>query len=175
MDLLTYFLLACFSSFYLVSIFLWSESGENGPFPDKTRSIIRVRKMLEDSISEYRVRVVLFDWVRRFFGLYDVLKYTDEHGVKTETWLVREERIPVWLCPRCLSFWVSLIVCTPYIFIVPLWVFPIFVIAVSGGAFTLWWIVDYLYINSQTTLVSGGWVLSEEDDDDGETENIDES
>lgn len=142
------FIVGSFATMYLMSILLWHEEGEHGPFPDNRRDVVRLRQVMEDHITEYRVRVTLFDWVRRVFGLYDVSRYEDVSGNVRFIWLVREERLPVWACTRCLSFWAALAVCIPLNFSIPLWWMPMFVLGMSGASYAIhWWIQKQLESN----------------------------
>lgn len=50
-------------------------------------------------LAEIEYNAGLFDYFRAFFGLYD------RSG---EVWVVNEKRLPMWRCPKCLSFWVSI-------------------------------------------------------------------
>lgn len=47
----------------------------------------------------------LFDFVRRLFGAYKVVR-DGEHVF----WYVNDVRMTLWRCPKCLGFWISIIV-----------------------------------------------------------------
>lgn len=104
--------------FYLTRVLLFEEKDSHfGPWPSKTRRVVWFKfppeAVFDDpeahAYEEYRQPVTLFDWVRRVFGLYRVAKYGDE-GQKTaeELWYVNSDRVEVWTCPVCLSFWTAL-------------------------------------------------------------------
>lgn len=88
-----------FAAAYLVRVLLFD--GSNGPFPCLNAEVV--------DGAEVVGHPTLFDWVRRLCGCYQVLK-TDQG----ETWYVNPLRMQVWRCPKCLGFWVSLVLVLLY-------------------------------------------------------------
>lgn len=102
MNMLFFFLLAGFSVYYITQVLLY----DDGPQPfQSTRRLVYHREVVEgdaNMVIEETHQVGFFDRVRRLFGLYSV------NGTE---WRVRSERLPVWVCPKCLGFWVALFLC----------------------------------------------------------------
>lgn len=76
---------------YLLRVLLF-EAETRGPFESKTDFVL---------VNGVVVRPVnLFDRIRRLFGTYRVSK-SDGLG----KWDIYVPRMLLWLCPKCLSFW----------------------------------------------------------------------
>lgn len=105
-----------------------------GPFRSKDKKVIFV-------ISENEQPVVLWDWIRRLFGVYTIVG---------NNWYIEDNREAVerFTCPFCLSFWTSIpfsALCIIHYFeeYIPalIWIFPVhFTIAVVSQ-------VIYLAVN----------------------------
>lgn len=83
-------------TFYVTSVLLWDDSIVFGPFTSRKSKVIRTMFVNNEYVNVERP-VNLIDRLRRFFGLYAVDK---------DKWMVIEMSLPVWVCPKCLSFWV---------------------------------------------------------------------
>lgn len=90
-----------FTVYYVTRALVFEHKpSHQGPWPSEHKRVQRVFEDAEGKTMTYSYPVNFFDYVRRFFGLYKVGK---------EFWLVREERLEVWTCTFCLSFWVALL------------------------------------------------------------------
>lgn len=110
-------LLVGFFAYYLTKIFLFEHKESHfGPWPSSwrvVRHIYRIDLQEYDAFHTYQQPVTLFDWVRRIFGLYEIIKddpLDDDDEDDQEIWIVRERRLELWTCPTCLSFWSGAIV-----------------------------------------------------------------
>lgn len=121
MLLIEFILCATFACAYLTQALRFD--GSSGPWPSHTL-VVRVNHVEDRPIDR---PVDLFDRFRRLFGAYIV---------NDNVWTVNPLRIPVWECGFCLSFWVSLIICVPYlaVFMYPLWLFPLVVLMVAQAS-----------------------------------------
>jgi hypothetical protein len=122
---------------YLTSVFILEEkSSHYGPFPSTTERVVWYKNEGGGVFSEYSYPVTLFDRIRRLYGLFSIaqleppveetetacptnLAFPNQPAQPSESskppvlpvktnWFVRNERVEVWTCPKCLSFWVSL-------------------------------------------------------------------
>jgi hypothetical protein len=78
----------------------------------------------------------LFDRIRFLFGLYRV------SPDNSHVWVVRNERLPVWECPKCLSFWVAVVTAALTASLLNNLVFLLLIIPIAGGS-TLLHAIDY--------------------------------
>lgn len=89
--------------------------------------------------------VGLFDWIRRLFGAYNVMKA--ENGMAI--WQVRvQPDLSAWYCPFCLSFWTQLpLFLYEYFFIQQLDVtlYPLYLLVVPLLAGSLNQLIETLY------------------------------
>ena len=105
-----YGILAVLGTAYMVRVMLF-DMESRGPWESTTR-FVRSMDMYGSALTR---PVNFFDRIRRLAGAYRVT--TDSSG--TVFWDVRADRVLVWQCPKCLTFWlclpttVLLIVCTP--------------------------------------------------------------
>jgi hypothetical protein len=104
-------LLSGFATFYITWVLLFPGQDENaGPCPSKRRVVVFIYKdPSTGSVMNYTRPVTLFDWVRRLFGVYSAVKEPASHPDKI-VWVVSTDKLPVWLCPTCLGFWVAVVV-----------------------------------------------------------------
>lgn len=96
MDILQ-LLLTVFSVYYITTILHFQHIG---PF---LSSELIVKVVISDPETEPRVVERphhFFDYFRAVFGLYEI---------DGNVWAVRPERLQLWLCPVCLSFWVTVV------------------------------------------------------------------
>lgn len=80
---------------YMLRVLLYDHEA-TGPFKAK-QTFVKVN----DTVTR---QVNAFDWFRRVFGAYRV-QPTEANG--GSFWVVNPQRIDLWLCPKCLSFWLS--------------------------------------------------------------------
>lgn len=108
-----WFLIA-FAVYYITTVLLFDIDAEE-PFErdDMDIYLSTEGQMLTRPVS-------IFDFVRRIFGLYKVVD---------ARWFVRTERLPLWECPVCLSFWVASF-CVVSLVVLPVGVF--YPIALAG-------------------------------------------
>lgn len=129
-------LLSGFFAYYLTKIFLFEHKESHyGPWPSHNKIVKHIDHyggLPAEVMVTYTQPVTLFDWVRRFFGLYEIT--TDDPipegnwDIKTdqEIWIVRERRIELWTCTTCLSFWSATIVSLLLLLIQrDLWMWPL--------------------------------------------------
>jgi uncharacterized membrane protein YqaE (UPF0057 family) len=103
---------------YLVRVFLFD--GSIGPFEDEHSVIV------DD--GEIIGHPDIFDRVRALFGAYQRIK---KDG--TAFWHVRQSRMAVWRCPKCLGFWVSMLINIVYFLLtfMPIMLFPFYVLSIA--------------------------------------------
>ncbi len=83
--------------FYLTRMLQFVERDNHyGPFPSKTKFVTR-------PIDNYHQPVTLFDWIRR------LTPYWNPYKVQGSVWTINEQKLEVWTCPFCLSFWTSFV------------------------------------------------------------------
>lgn len=109
MEYLAYFL----AVYYVTQVLLFSETGF-GPFLAKNAV---VQFIVDDGGAiHYETRPIhLWDRFRWVFRAYDVDKFT---------WRLNTQRGAVWTCPKCLSFWTSLIL-FPLLIFYPIVLYPL--------------------------------------------------
>ena len=94
------FVLATLTIYYLTMILVIGENG--GPFESRSDRVkIQVGGPSGMWMAEYRVG--LWDRIRRLFRVYDI-----ERTPQGDVWKLRVEAARMWLCPKCLSFWVGI-------------------------------------------------------------------
>jgi hypothetical protein len=94
--MLTSILIGGIWTFYVTSVLLWSDLAAIGPFMSTKKKVIRT--IFEGTEFQQHERPVnLVDHIRRVFGVYKV---------EGDQWIVIDRALPVWTCPKCLSFWV---------------------------------------------------------------------
>ena len=101
---------------YLVrSLLLMERSSHEGPFKLPKRYVV-----FPD--SGHVQKVAIFDVIRRLFGVYEVVSYSDGNYY----WKVKANSAERWTCPFCLAFWVSLPVTVLFTYLVqdPIWILP---------------------------------------------------
>ena len=82
---------------YLTRILIFKQHPRgSGPFQSKTQFVY-------DSVSKMSQPVTLFDYIRRYTPF-------NPYKVGEEMWIINPDRILVWSCPICLSFWVTFLV-----------------------------------------------------------------
>lgn len=116
---------------YITRALLFEERVSHyGPWASKREKVLRMRKTKDGQILHYEQDVTFFDRIRQFTTrCYDIDK---EEGI----WGVREDRMEMWTCPKCLAFWVSGAITIPYLLITGQWKqIPLAWAAVSGGAY----------------------------------------
>lgn len=97
--------LAAAAASYAVRVLGYSDAP--GPYESRRRTVRRITRYDIDATVETTDRPVsLFDWIRLLTTrCYDVTE-ADQTGMIY--WYVREDRIKMWTCPVCLSFWMAL-------------------------------------------------------------------
>lgn len=86
------FIFGSLATYYVVNLFLF-DIESTGPF------IISNKMVKLTAAGQTSIRPVnLFDYIRRLFFVYEI---------QDNTWVVNNERVSVWSCPKCLSFWAS--------------------------------------------------------------------
>lgn len=93
------FIMFYLAVYYLTQILLFGMGEKHGLWASKT-DVVRMVSPDKEIVSR---PVHFFDRVRWLSGLYII----EKNAEGSKVWRVREERLPVWLCPICLSFWVS--------------------------------------------------------------------
>ncbi|APU89039.1 hypothetical protein Rctr85_010 [Virus Rctr85] len=173
MRLFRFFILGGMFVFYASLVLLFQEKESHfGPWPSRLRRVIWAKLAKPDSASdwtdsytEYTQPVTLFDWVRRLFGAYAVQRVSDDPV--EEVWYVKDERMEVWTCPVCLSFWLSLVPTVFYKLVGGGWLSSfIFPFAVSGVSVLLHGIYDALSATSRSMEQMAVISYSDSDDDD---------
>lgn len=120
--MIAYVFLAAFAAVYLVWVFLFEiETGGRGPFKSKKKLYaehITHEEFDEGSNSTlvlpelYFYRITLWDrirqWTTRAYRIETTpyMAWEPDDGID-EIWLKNEDRMMVWECPKCLSFWMS--------------------------------------------------------------------
>lgn len=153
-----------FAVSYLVRVLLFEERVSHfGPWPSKNAIVRRLRKDEDGLIMEYEQPVTFFDRVRQFFTrCYDIDKKTNE-------WYVREDRMEMWTCPKCLSFWVAGAVVIPYLLLTGRWKdIPLAWVAVSGGSYLLYRMTDFSVEVNNEIYMDGPMIDAMDGDDDHE-------
>lgn len=120
LDWLTFLIRSLFLGFpcaYLVGAFLLKrKSSHEGPFATPLKVVyFEAEQWGDDQLPAHTQRVALFDWIRRFFGVY---------RVEGRVWKVRDDwRSEVWTCPFCLSFWMAFLFSLPIVWLyrLPWW------------------------------------------------------
>ena len=115
--MLEYVALAGLAVAYLVSVFLFdAEDGETGPYPEDD---VKFAEYVKDEFSEEGTfnlvhrRITRWDRVRQFLNHpYRVeptpyMAWEADDGIK-EVWTRNEDKMKVWECPKCLSFWMAI-------------------------------------------------------------------
>lgn len=93
MEYLAYFL----AVYYITQVMLLSETGF-GPFP--ARNAVFQFVVDDGGVIRYETRPIhLWDRFRWLFRAYDIEKFT---------WQLNIRRGSVWVCPKCLSFWIAI-------------------------------------------------------------------
>jgi hypothetical protein len=121
-----------FAVSYLVRVLLFEERVSHfGPWPSREATVVRIRKE-GDEVSIYKQPVTFFDRIRFWTSrAYEIDQENNE-------WYVREDRMEMWSCPKCLTFWMSAAVVIPYCLFTGKWKqIPLMVAAVSGGAYLI--------------------------------------
>lgn len=107
------FLIASLALAYITKVMMLEEQTDHeGPWPSKTASVYFPE-------TEHLQRVAFFDHIRRLFGVY---------RIESSLWTVYMPRAEVWMCPVCLSLWLSLPVSALLLLSEPFWASPFLVL-----------------------------------------------
>lgn len=82
------------AAYVLHCLLLEEKEGHYGPFRSESKKVIFIS-------SQHEQPVVLWDYLRRIFGVYTVVE---------NQWYVEDSKVAVerWTCPFCLSFWLTI-------------------------------------------------------------------
>lgn len=85
--------------YYITSVLLYDDNPQ--PVSIGTKKVILYGEIDKETntVKEITHPVGIFDYIRRVSGLYVVMD---------DAWIVNKKVLWLWLCPKCLSFWVSL-------------------------------------------------------------------
>lgn len=113
------------AAYILRSLLLEVKEDHFGPFQDYSRWV----RFHKGTSREHLQPVTLFDWIRRFAGVYTVTK---DPMTSTDWWWwdVKDgEGSERWTCQHCLSWWTAI----PFSLLVVVWKF-----GVSVSTFAFW-------------------------------------
>lgn len=103
------FIIFILSVYYITHILLF-DPDKVGPLSD-SKQMIKVMTTDSNNAPHFTSRPVnIFDWFRRLFAAY----YVEKNGDGDTIW--RPRHIAVWVCPVCLSFWISLVLAGIYLY-----------------------------------------------------------
>lgn len=116
--MITHVILAAFAVAYLVWVFLFDlETGGVGPFRSKTKIFAEHRRVEDGSPDpDYQLfiyHITLWDrirqWLTRAYRIEKTpyMAWEPEDEIE-EVWIKNDNRMQVWECPKCLSFWMSI-------------------------------------------------------------------
>lgn len=134
-----------FAVSYITRALLFEERVSHyGPWPSKDLTVKRMRRD-ENYTYLYEQPVTFFDRIR----FWTTRAYDIDH--KRNEWFVREDRMEMWTCPKCLAFWVSGAVVVPYLFLTGQWkMIPVAWLAVAGGSHMIYKLTDVEIVVNNT-------------------------
>jgi len=106
-------------AYILRALILEEKVSHEGPFRSPSKTVVfyvyewryndgskMIIKRLPEPEESHRQKVAMFDWIRRLFGVYEIVG---------NEWKVRDHWLTeLWTCPFCLSFWVSFLFSVPF-------------------------------------------------------------
>jgi hypothetical protein len=135
------FILLSFAVSYFVRVFEFGELVSHfGPFPNYDKLVKRIHRDEEgDIIDIYEAPVTLIDEVRARTPM-------NPYHISDNTWMIDNQKMWVWECPKCLSPYVAAALTVPVMLFYGRWQdIPLMWAAVTGGGYFVYSIVDYLY------------------------------
>lgn len=140
------FVLLSFAAAYLTRALLFEERVSHyGPWPSRDATVVRIKREGEE-ITTYKQPVTFFDRLR----YWTTRAYEIDH--ENKEWYVREDRMEMWSCPKCLAFWTSGAIVVPYLLLTGNWKeIPLMWAAVSGASHLAYKLTDvevHINVNS---------------------------
>ena len=94
------FVLATMTIYYVTMVLVIGDNG--GPFESRSDNV-HIKISGPNGLYQMSYRVGLWDRIRRLFRVYQI-----ERTPKGDIWHLRVEASGMWICPKCLSFWVGI-------------------------------------------------------------------
>jgi hypothetical protein len=152
-----------FAVAYITRVLLYEDRVSHyGPWPSKNSKVVRMQRPAgEEILYTQEHPVTAFDRIRQATtGAYDVDK-------KTNTWYVREDRMEMWTCPKCLTFWVAGAVVIPYCLLTGKWKdIPVTWMAVCGLGYMAYNLSDVEIVVNNDIYMDDGAIIAEDGDED---------
>ena len=105
-ELLAFSLLGGLAVSYLIWFLLLDIQTTKGFWSSRTQVVVvRALNQETEKVTETRRAVDWSDYIRRIFKVYHVTQSSEDASLKV--WIIRPENTKLWVCPYCLSFWVS--------------------------------------------------------------------
>ena len=132
-------LIISFFTAYVVRVLLYEDRVSHyGPWPSRIAKVVRVSRRdpqnPEERFAEFTHPVTLFDRVRQ------LLTRCYEIDPESNQWFIRESRMEMWTCPKCLTFWVVSVLAIPYFLLAGLSIvlLPFYVGAAYGLSYLIY-------------------------------------